>query len=273
MPRFCARGWCCMNALHIQVEGIGLWSPQCADLDAFRRHLAGETASTSHARPNASALSANERRRAPESVLVAVEAASQAIAASGRGTDNLACVFTSAYGDQATTDYMCRVLAHAPTELSPTRFHNAVHNASAGYWTIATGCRAPSSAICAGRASFGAGLLEAAALACADDRAVLLVNSDTAGTGPLGELIGCTRVFGCALVLSPCTTTGMRLRLATTASSPRHSPMSAECQAWMQANPAAESLPLLIMLATGRGDCVLAVSEHLGLHVEMETNA
>jgi hypothetical protein len=261
-----------MNALHIQVEGIGLWSPPCTDLDAFRRQLAGETTATLHARPSALALSANERRRAPESVLVAIEAASQAVTASGRRTDNLACVFASAYGDQATTDYMCRVLARAPTELSPTRFHNAVHNASAGYWTIATDCRAPSSAICAGKMSFGAGLLEAATLACADDRAVLLVCSDTAGTGPLGELIGCARVFGCALVLSPGTTTGMRLRLAPTAVPPRHSPMSAECQAWMQDNPAAESLPLLAMLATGHGDCVVAASEHFGLHIQMETN-
>ncbi|HKT26838.1 beta-ketoacyl synthase chain length factor [Dyella sp.] len=261
-----------MNSLHVHVEGIGLWSPQLPGFDAFRRQFAGETLTVSHAHPSALALSPNERRRAPESVLVAIEAASQAVAASGRTADHLACVFASAYGDQATTDYMCRVLAGIPTELSPTRFHNSVHNASAGYWTIATGCRAPSSAVCAGNASFGAGLLEAAVLACADHRPVLLVCSDTAGTGPLGELIGCTRVFGCALVLSPGTTTGIRLRLAMT-TSPARSPMPDECRAWMHDNPAAESLPLLAMLATGHGDCVLAASEHLGLRVEMETNA
>ncbi len=155
-------------------------------------------------RPSASALSLNERRRAPEGILVAIEAASQAVSMSGRSADSLACVFASAYGDQATTDYMCRVLAGVPTELSPTRFHNSVHNASAGYWTIANDCRAPSSAICAGHASFGAGLLEAAVQACADNRAVLLVCSDTAGVGPLGELIGCRLAFGSALVVSPC---------------------------------------------------------------------
>ena len=261
-----------MNALHVQVEGIGLWSPQLADFDALRRQLAGEASAMSPARPSALALSSNERRRAPESVLVAIEAASQAVAASGRTTDNLACVFASAYGDQATTDYMCRVLARTPTELSPTRFHNSVHNSAAGYWTIATGCRAPSSAVCAGNTSFGAGLLEAAVLACADSRAVLLVCSDTAGTGPLGELIGCTRVFGCALLLSPGTTTGTRLRLAMTASPARHPPMPGECEAWMQDNPAAKGLPLLGMLAAGEGGCVLAVSEHLGLHVQVEMN-
>ena len=262
-----------MHTLTVQVEGIGVWSPQLADFSALRRLLAGEAPAVSGMRPTAAALSPNERRRAPESVLVAIEAASQATAMSGRTMENLACVFASAYGDQATTDYLCRVLARVPTELSPTRFHNAVHNASAGYWTIATDCRAPSSAICAGDASFGAGLLEAAVLACADNRPVLLVCSDTAGIGPLGELIGCTGTFGCALVLSPSASAAARLRLAATTSPPRHPPLPAEWVAWMQGNPSAAGLPLLAMLAQGGGDCVLAAAGHLRLHVQMETSA
>jgi hypothetical protein len=192
---------------------------------------------------------------------------------SGRGADSLACVFASAYGDQATTDYMCRVLARAPTELSPTRFHNSVHNAAAGYWTIATECRSPSSAVCAGAASFGIGLLEAAALACADQRAVLLVCSDTAGVGPLGELIGCTLAFGGALVLSPGMHAGTALRLAAVAAPPRHLPLPAACTTWMHENPSAACLPLLAMLAKGGGECVLAMSEKLGLYVQMEVKA
>lgn len=259
-----------MNAMHVQVEGIGLWSPQLANWDALRRLLAGETPPTPGSRPEASTLSPNERRRAPESVLIAVEVASQAIAMCGRAAGSLACVFASAYGDQATTDYMCRALAGAPTELSPTRFHNSVHNAAAGYWTIAVGCRAPSSAVCAGDASFGAGLLEAAALACADERPVLLVASDTAGIGPLGELIGCTAAFGCALVLSPATDACSRLRLITTAQPPRHATLPDCCTAWMRNNPSAACVPLLAMLSSGEGECVLAASRQLGLHLQME---
>lgn len=262
-----------MNALSIQVEGIGLWSPQLANFDALRCLLAGEAYKASGGRPEASALSPNERRRAPESVLIAIEAASQAVAMSGFAVANLACVFASAYGDQATTDYMCRVLARAPIELSPTRFHNSVHNAAAGYWTIAGDCRAPSSAVCAGNASFGAGLLEAAVLACADHRPVLLVSSDTAGIGPLGELIECTQAFGCALVISPNIDTDKRLRLATTASTPHHLPLPAECTVWMHDNPSATCLPLLVMLAKGEGECVLAASEQLGLHLLIEMAA
>lgn len=262
-----------MNAMHIQVEGIGLWSPQLANTDALRLLLAGGTPVATDARPGASLLSPSERRRAPESVLIAIEVASQAVAMSGRTADTLACVFASAYGDQATTDYMCQVLAHMPTELSPTRFHNSVHNAAAGYWTIATGCRAPSSAVCAGDASFGAGLLEAAVLACAEQRPVLLVSSDTAGVGPLGELIGCTTAFGCALVLSPAADAGSRLRLTATAVPPRHASLPDKCLAWMRDNPSAACLPLLAMLSNGEGECVVALSERLGLLIQTETTA
>ena len=263
-----------MSGLCVQVEGIGLWTPQATDFDALRRLLAGAAPAAQASRPTASALSLNERRRAPESVLVAIEVASQAVAMSHRSGENLACVFASAYGDQATTDYMCRVLARAPGELSPTRFHNSVHNASAGYWTIATDCRAPSSAVCAGHASFGAGLLEAATQACANQRAVLLVCSDTAGVGPLGELIGCQLAFGCALVLSPASEAHVpRLKLAVVADAPRHSPLPTACVTWAHDNPSAASLPLLAMLANKAGECVLPASERHGLLVEMEANA
>jgi hypothetical protein len=263
-----------MSALRVQVNGMGLWTPQAQDFGALRRLLAGELPQEPASRPAAATLSVNERRRAPESVLVAMEVASQALAMSHYSADNLACVFASAYGDQATTDYMCRVLAGTPNELSPTRFHNSVHNASAGYWTIATHCRAPSSAVCAGHASFGAGLLEAAAQASADQRAVLLVCSDTAGVGPLGELIGCRLAFGCALVLSPGSeASAPQLELSMIEDAPRHSPLPAACTEWMNDNPSAASLPLLAMLANGGGECVLAASERLGLLVRMEIEA
>jgi hypothetical protein len=263
-----------MTALRVQVEGIGLWTPQATDFDGLRRVLAGDAPGEPVSRPAAATLSLNERRRAPESVLVAMEVASQALAMSHRVADNLACVFASAYGDQATTDYMCRMLARAPDELSPTRFHNSVHNASAGYWTIAADCRAPSSAVCAGHASFGAGLLEAATLACVDQRTVLLVCSDTAGVGPLGELIGCPLNFGCALILSPSEETySPRLSLILTTDAPRHSPLPPVCAEWMRDNPSAACLPLLAMLAKGEGQCILAAAERLGLLVQMEVRA
>ncbi|OHC38052.1 beta-ketoacyl synthase chain length factor [Rhodanobacter soli] len=263
-----------MSMLRVHVEGVGLWSPQLANFAALRALLAGATPAPPAARPAAATLPPNERRRAPESVLLAVEAAGQAVAMSGRDAAALACVFASAHGDQAITDYMCATLAQAPTELSPIRFHNSVHNAAVGYWTIATGCHAPSTAICGQHASFGAALLEAASQALAEQRPVLLVCSDTAGGGPLAEVTGCAQAFGCALVLAPqagpATLARLDLQLGPT---PADAPLPEPLHGWRAGNPSAASLPLLALLAKTGGHCELAVAATLGLRIDMENVA
>lgn len=261
-----------MSTLHVHVEGVGLWSPALADFAALRALLAGTTPVPPPARPPAATLPPNERRRAPESVLLAVEAAGQAVAMSGRDAATLACVFASSHGDQAITDYMCATLAQAPAELSPTRFHNSVHNAAVGYWTIANGCHAPSTAVCAQRASFGAGLLEAAGQALAGQRPVLLVCSDIGGSGPLAEITGCRQSFGCALVLAPQagTATLARLELDLQPGAATDTPLPEPLARWRDGNPSAAALPLLALLAGRGGRCTLAAATGLGLQIDTE---
>ena len=233
--------------------------------------LLGAKPEPSVARPNADILPANERRRAPQSVLLAVEVAQQAVTMSGRSAAALPCMFASSHGDQATTDYMCATLAQAPTELSPTRFHNSVHNAPVGYWTIAVGCHAASTAVAAERASFGAGLLEAACQVLATQQPVLLVCSDTIGAGPLGEITGCTEAFGCALVLAadPGATTVAQLDLQLTAARP-DSRLDEPLATWRTNNASASALALLALLTRESGQCQLAAAATLGLQIDME---
>lgn len=259
-----------MSGLRLWVEGVGLWSPQLGDFAALGALLDGGTATPAPPRPPATVLPPNERRRAPASVLLAIEVAGQAVAMSGREAASLACVFASSHGDQAITDYMCATLAQAPTELSPTRFHNSVHNAAVGYWTMATGCHAPSTALAAQRASFGAGLLEAASQALTDDAAVLLVCSDIAGSGPLGELTHCRQPFGSALVLAPQPSPSSIARLdlqwlAGHADTPLPEPLAG----WRRDSPSATSLALLMLLSQGGGRCQLAAAAPLGLQVDV----
>jgi len=262
------------RATSVFVEGIGLWSPQLADFAGLRSLLAGSTPAPPAARPAAATLPPNERRRAPESVLLAVEVAAQAVAMSGRDAATLACVFASSHGDQPITDYMCATLAQAPAELSPIRFHNSVHNAAVGYWTIATGCHAPSTAVAAQRASFGAGLLEAVSQVLAEQRAVLLVCSDTGGSGPLNEVTGCRQPFGCALVLAPepgpSTLARLDLQLAAAGA---ETPLVEPLAGWRAGNPSAAALPLLAMLAGGPGRCTLNAATSLGLRIDTENVA
>lgn len=189
----------------IGIAGIGAWMHGAPDWPSLRALLRGEAGwrEDAPAKPAAIILPAGERRRAPESVLLAAEIAGQACAMAQRDAAGLPCVFASTHGELAITDYMCATLASAPHELSPTKFHNSVHNAPAGYWTIAAQCTAGSSAVSGHHVSFGAGLLEAAALAAADGMPVLFAAYETASHGPLLEMARTTRAFGAALVLLP----------------------------------------------------------------------
>jgi hypothetical protein len=195
-----------MSALIASIEGIGFWTRGLPSWDAARAYVdSGLLPDQPPARPSPQLLAPNERRRAPESgaVALALEVAAAATRDAGLAPESLPSIFTSTHGDLAVNDYMCSTLASAPTLISPTRFHNSVHNAAAGYWTIATGCREASTALTAFDASFGAGLLEAATQACADGRPVLLVAFDVEATGALASVTESSGLLACAFVVGP----------------------------------------------------------------------
>lgn len=242
-----------MDPLIVHIDGIGIWAPGIPDWAALTRVLESGEAVPSYAdaRPSPSALPPTERRRAPEPVLIACEAAGQACVMAGRDPSTLACVFTSTHGDLAITDAMCATLAADPRELSPTRFHNSVHNAPAGYWTVAAHCHAAATAISALHGSFAAGLLEAAIEVHADDETVLLSAYDIAARGPLIEVAPSALPFAVAFVLSPIRGPHSLARLSLqTTQQPTASNDAPASLAPLAANPMAEqSLPLLIALA------------------------
>jgi hypothetical protein len=85
-----------------------------------------------------------ERRRASRLVKAALGVGLEAINHAGADAAALATVFTSSSGDGHNCHALCETLASDDRQVSPTRFHNSVHNAAAGYWGIATGAMAPS---------------------------------------------------------------------------------------------------------------------------------
>jgi hypothetical protein len=259
--------------LEFSIQGIGIWCPQFANWTAARTALDdGEIAPSATSRPTPALLPPAERRRAPETVLLALEAALQACSMAGREPRDLAHVFASAYGDLAINDYLCEVLARAPLEVSPTRFHNSVHNAAAGYWTIATGCMRSSTAISAGPHTFGAGLLEVANFARSESEPALLVAYDGAATGPLRDVIACRSSFAVALVVAP--TSGhdeVRVRMRVQPQPAQLAPEPELLQANHLDNPAARGLPLLAALSRREpGALQIAAGPQLSLHTEIE---
>ncbi len=241
--------------LQIYVEGVGLWASGLPGWQVSRAFLCGDAPPPADAatRPAPALLAATERRRAPDSVLLALEVAAQACAAAARDAHELPSIFTCTYGDLAITDHMCSTLASAPAQLSPTKFHNSVHNAAAGYWGIASGSHTATTALCAGPHSFGAGLLEAAMQLQAEDDAVLLVAYDIASAPVLRQIAPNSGLFGAALVLaarpSPRCVARIELSLDHGTSPCAATFSSSLLQQLYTSNSMARCLPLFVALA------------------------
>lgn len=192
-----------MSTLHARINGIAYWSQGLDSWQAACAYAAnGQLPAEAAVRPSPQLLAPNERRRAPDTVAVALHVAQSACAAAGMDPAQLPSVFASCHGELSITDYMCRTLAEDPASLSPTRFHNSVHNAAAGYWTIGAGAHTPATAISAGAWSFAQGLLEAMVQLHEGAPAVLLVSYDGAATGALATQAPSTGLLGTALVLA-----------------------------------------------------------------------
>lgn len=187
------------------VEGVGLLGPGLPGWQASRRALAGAVAF--HAAPTVIAASEllppTERRRAPVPVKLALAVGQEAFRNAGRDAANTATVFTSSSGEGETLHQMCEALASAEPEVSPTRFHNSVHNAAAGYWSIATRSREASTSLCAYDASFSAGLIEALTQVASWRKPVALIAYDQPYPEPLHSARPLLGSFGAALVLTP----------------------------------------------------------------------
>lgn len=191
--------------LRVAIEGVAFWSSRVPGWGLAQAVIRGEQLApdAASARPSPTLLAPTERRRAPDTVAVALEVAARACEAAGRKPADLPSVFASTHGDTAISDYMCATLAGTPTLISPIKFHNSVHNAAAGYWSIGTGSLAPYTAISAAEYTFGAGLLEAATQAVCEHRPVLYVVFDIESKGALATVAPSRGLFGAALVIAP----------------------------------------------------------------------
>jgi len=150
-------------------------------------------------------------------------------------------------------DKLCRTLATPERMVSPTLFHQSVHNAAAGYWGIATASQQSSTALSCYDDSFAAGLLEAVTVVCTERCPVLLVAYDLAVPAPLSQARPITTGFAAALVLAPSTDASpavMRIRLEECADEPSCLDHPDLEQVRLD-NPAARSLPLLTAIARG----------------------
>jgi hypothetical protein len=240
------------NELSAYVTGIGVRGPGLADwpqteavLCARQSYVRADTLL-----PAPDSLPPTERRRSGRVVRLAFAIGLEAARQSDSDPAQLPVVFASSGGDGDNCHEICQTLASANRALSPTRFHNSVHNAPAGYWSIAAATQVQSTTICAYDASFAAGLLEALTQVAVCGLTTALIAYDLDYPPPLRAARTVPAAFGLALVLhaspQPQALALLRVRLD---SAPADRVDHAELEALRAAIPAAQGLVLLEAIA------------------------
>ena len=240
--------------MKIFVAGVGVLGPGLNGWRASLSSLAGITPynDTGLVLPPNDLLPPAERRRTGLPVKVALAVGCEAIDHAQLDRSKLATVFASSAGDGENMHSICETLANNGREVSPTRFHNSVHNAPSGYWSIASHSMAPSTSIACYDASFAAGLIEAATQSLASGNVVVLIAYDVPYPQPLHAVRPIGAAFGVALVLTADKTSGSLAALEISiqrGAAPSSPHVDSGLEALRVGTPAARSLPLLTVFA------------------------
>lgn len=237
------------------IAGIGLQGPGLSGWAASIPVLAGAApyAPAPLVPPVPALLPATERRRTGPSVRLALAVAAEAVHESGLAPESLDSVFASSNGEAQVIVSILDAL-HAPDgAISPTQFHNSVHNAAAGYWGIAAGSGRPSVSLGGHDFVFATGLMQAVAQVTAKAAPVLFVAHDVPLPPPLTALRPGEDSFATALVLVPGTGALGDLSIAYHAeAAAEEAPLPTGLDGLRWGNPVARALPLLCALAGRR---------------------
>lgn len=258
--------------IRVYVHAIGISAPGLPNWSQAKSVLTGASAYQATEPPpyQPTLLPPNERRRVTPSIRQAFRAGEDALASYRGDPSGLSAVFASSDADLGIIHRICSALTTPARAVSPTDFHNSVHNAAAGYWSIATAARRSSTTLSAYDESFAAGLLEAALTVAEGD--TLLVAYDVPGPAPIAS----TRPFGCAASVALVLGANRREEsLAALALQCRpgqaEASLAPPLEALRLSNPALRALPLLANLANpGAGAVTLPLPGQMRLDVTIE---
>jgi hypothetical protein len=242
------------------VQGVAVWGPGLPGWAASQSVLAGleDYVASDAGPPPSTLLSATERRRTGLAARLALIVAQHASEMAGLVPGAIPSVFATSNGDGAVVHTILESLA-ANHAVSPTQFHNSVHNTAAGYWSIATGSQQATTCLACHDTTAAAALLKAVAEVRTERRPLLLCVYDVPLPAPLDASRRTCESFGAALVLAPDAGGNVLSRLdvhyagappVPGSEAPRHPAL----RDLARGNPAARMLRLLETLARGVPD-------------------
>lgn len=264
--------------MKVFVDAISVYGQGIKDWDAARQIFSNNAAidnpdsELNQERYQPSTLPRNERRRATNLIRLAFQLAESIQSGSALDFSKTATVFASSGGDYQVMDLICSILATDEKFISPTHFHNSVHNAAAGYWGIATASHESSTTVSAFDDTFPIGLLEACLYCSVEQKQTLLVAYDIKPDFPLSEKRHITAPFGTAILLQPIQTRDSLVALNPGISDNVDSDTelgSETLRPLLAGNPIARALPLLEAIAVGDARSVAYKTETLGLTIDL----
>jgi len=256
--------------MRIAIESVAVLAPGFPDWDGAQAVLSGrapfQAAPLAPCAP--ASLSPVERRRSSPTVRLAMAAAEQALQRTAIAPQDMALVFASPEAEGLITHQLCEALAGS-REISPTIFHNSVHNAPSGYYSIAMKAKLGATSICRGPWTFAAGLLAAAVQTLCDGVPVLFVCYDSPMPSPLSDSMPVVDATAIALVIAPAAADAT---LASWEIAIAPAEGGAEWPAWMphawHANASARGFDALATLAGAVTRAALPLSPGLAVQVD-----
>ena len=268
------------------VLGIGVYGPGLTDWPAARAVLSGAAEyvradlSYDRAAPPSGLLPAAERRRATPSTRIALTAAQQALTHAGLDAKSVPAVFGSSSGNPDIIHDICAMLAAGDYQISPTKFHNSVHNAASGYYSIAVASHRAVTSLCAFDGTATAALLETAVQAITAQEPVLMVCYDLPYPFPLSEARPTIDAWSLALVLAPPESSAAIARLTLTDGAVAGADVYADAadtaladpqlESIRRGNPTARMLPLFAALSQPRA-CEIVLRQGNGRALRVAT--
>lgn len=158
----------------VYLHGMGLWIPGFPDPEAWCRGEPNSDAS----RPPAKLLQGALRRRASLLTRMSVEVFDQATSQSRVDAAAIPSIWATAHGEHDTAIKLLKMMRRGEGKLSPTHFHNSVHNTPSGYASIALGNGMASTTLTGGPELVASSLLEAFCLLDAGTPKVVVVLAD-----------------------------------------------------------------------------------------------
>ena len=181
----------------VYVRGLGLWTPGFTSANAW---CDGDLDPTIEA-PDVALLEGPLRRRSTQLTRMSVEVFEQATSQAGCDVSTLPSVWATSHGEHSTAIKILSMMQRGTGKLSPTQFHNSVHNTAGGYASIATHNSAASTTLTGGRELVASTFLEALCHLEGSCEEVVVVLADEPLLAPF-ELAGASAPLALSFCLS-----------------------------------------------------------------------